>query len=127
MSKLDHKTFNARYEKAYKQIIGLQNIRLAYIEELEAEKLALGLFKDMVNGNIAKVEEMYKKTLEFTINFKIMITSNLMPKFKPDKGMKRRGVVCEFKNYFTSHKRQVNGTSIFEIEDVKSLFSNEKF
>ena len=127
VSKLDHKTFNERYEKAYKQIIGLQNIRLAYIEELEAEKLALGLFKDMVNGNIAKVEEMYKTTLEFTINFKIMITSNLMPKFKPDKGMKRRGVVCEFKNYFTSDKRQVNGTSIFEIEDVKSLFSNDKF
>ncbi len=57
VSKLDNKTFNERYEKAYKQIIGLQNIRLAYIEELEAEKLSLGLFKDMVNGNVAKVEE----------------------------------------------------------------------
>jgi len=127
VSKLDHKTFNERYEKAYKQIIGLQNIRLAYIEELQAEKLELSLFKDMVNGNVAKVEELYKTTLQFTINFKIMITSNLMPKFKPDKGIKRRGVVCEFKNYFTSDKRQVNGSSIFEIEDVKSVFSNDKF
>jgi phage/plasmid-associated DNA primase len=51
----------------------------------------------MIGGNVAKVEELYKTTLQFTINFKIMITSNLMPKFKPDKGIKRRGVVCEFK------------------------------
>jgi phage/plasmid-associated DNA primase len=122
VTKTQSNTFDASYKNAFKQIKDIRDFRLAYIDELSGQEMAVALFKDLVSGRKCKLEEMYKTTLEFEIHFKFIILSNLMPTFKVDGGMKRRGIVFEFINLFTDDKRKVNNVTIFEKDEVLDLF-----
>ena len=100
--KLDAKTFNKDYSKSHKQFAQLltKPIRLAYIEELDRNKLDSSLLKDFVDGEKLPVEILYSTTKDAKIQAKLNTNSNKDFNIDGDKGVLRRGLVQYFNSVF---------------------------
>ena len=95
-TKLDKRTFNKNYEKRHKELLELirRPIRLAFIEELDREKLDEDLIKDVVDGHELPVEILYGTKELARHQSKLMTCSNKDPNITADGGVKRR-IVCQ--------------------------------
>lgn len=91
-TKLDKRTFNKNYEKAHKEFIGLLRnpVRLAFIEELDRDKIDEDLYKDFVDGSELSVEILYDTKALAPHQAKLMTCSNKDPNINADAGVKRR-------------------------------------
>ena len=101
-AKLDPKTFNKDYGKSHKQFATLltKPVRLAYIEELDRDKLDPTLLKDFVDGKKLPVEILFSTTKDAIIQAKLNTNSNKDFNIEFDKGVLRRGCVQYFNSDF---------------------------
>lgn len=99
--KLTNEFLKVNYTLIHKELAELKGIRYAYMEEYPKNvDLNVDMYKDLVDGNSITNKVMYGTTDEIQITFKINILSNHLPKFEADKGIKRRGLLCELNNCF---------------------------
>ena len=136
--KLNKRTFSKNYSNSHKQFARVkQPIRLAYIEEIDREKLDGDLLKDFVDGYKLNNEIMYGTSEEIHLQCKLNIISNNNLNFDTDEGLKRRGYLQEFHNQFVDPKhkkynngnpkagiylRDVNLSNMFEKQEFKLAF-----
>ena len=98
-TKLDKRTFNEKYEKQHKQLLELieKPIRLAYIEEMDRNKVDAELLKDFIDGYKLNIEILYKTKDVKLHQSKLMTCSNKDPNICPDPGVMRR-LPCQHYN-----------------------------
>lgn len=103
--KLSNQAYELGYQKKHKQFIRLKNIRCAWIEELNKNKLNITDLKEHIGGkSIGGNEVLYGSAEDIIINFKLNFVSNYYPKFISDNGMIRRGYALEHTNRFVEQK-----------------------
>ena len=104
--KLNNKTFNERFTNRHKQLSLLKLIRMAYIEEVDRDKMDVVAYKDCTGGDKVGGNEILFGTAEsIEIFFKLIFISNKFPKFSSDDGIKRRGFCAEHTNLFLDNDK----------------------
>jgi len=129
VKKLGNKTFCSNYQKSHKQLIDTLGKRLTYIEEVCVDKLDTESIKDYVNGSKITVEKLFSTTVEFDSHAKLVLVGNKPPEFASDNGIKRRGIVCEYKNQFVDDPEHVDEKKGIYLanKDLKLLFKTESY
>ena len=117
-TKLDKRTFNQSYEKAHKQLIGLLRnpIRLAYIEELDRDKLDADLWKDFIDGDKLPVEVLYGTVACAKHQAKLMTCSNKDPNIAADAGVLRRTKCQLYESRFLDGVQDNDETRVYRKE-----------
>lgn len=100
--KLDKRTFNEGFEKRHKEFLQLirEPIRLAYIEELDRNKLDVDVLKDVVDGKRLNVEILFGTKDEKCIQSKLITCSNKDFNMDVDEGVLRRCRIQLYKSRF---------------------------
>jgi putative DNA primase/helicase len=102
--KIDRKTFLQGYQKAHKQLSGIENKRYVYSEELERQKLDADLLKDIVDGDSINNEKLFDTFTNIIITCKLNFMSNYDPVFNTDEGLRRHGLCSIYKNKFLDER-----------------------
>lgn len=120
--KMNRESIEAGKSKVHKDLSNCKGIRLVYIEELE-NKINTSLFKEFVSSKYITNEVMYGTTEDIKITFKLVIISNYLFNANTDNGVKRRGMMVEFKNRFleTYHKDYKPNTPGIYVVDKQLL------
>ena len=115
--KMDNSVFAENYTMRHKQYINLRHpIRLAYVAELDDNKLDVGQLKDFTENKL-NVPKMYDNAEVLKTQCKLVIVANHHPKCgKIDDGLKRRGLFVELKNKFIPQQQYD------ELEDKKGNY-----
>jgi len=133
--KIAKDTFEEGNQKTHKQLIKLieKPIRLAYMEELNTNKMDPELVKEFVDGHKISIEVMYGTRIEESLQAKLKICSNHDPNIKTDQGVLRRGVKLDFVNRFVGadkydeddprcHHIDLNLLDKFESDEHRSAY-----
>ncbi len=101
-TKLHKATFTEGNPKAHKFLIELllAPIRLAYIEELNRNKVDADMLKDFVSGGNMTVEVMFGTKATRRIQAKLVTNSNKDINVDVDKGVLRRGMMQYYESQF---------------------------
>jgi len=99
---LDKVTLKQGYEKRHKQFLELirSPIRLAYIEELDRERLDADVLKHFVDGKKLSVELLYGTKAVGNLQSKLITCSNKDPVTDADEGIMRRIMVQHYTSKF---------------------------
>jgi hypothetical protein len=127
--KLTNEFLKINYGLIHKELAELKGIRMSYMEEYPKNvDLNVDMYKDLVDGNAITNKVMYGTTDEIQITFKINILSNHLPKFDSDKGIKRRGLLCELNNCFLDKDeyKQAKNTYLLD-SNLLNKFDNDVY
>jgi hypothetical protein len=125
--KLDKRTFNENNTKQHKQFIHLINnpIRLAYIEEMDRNKLDADLLKDFVDGHKLNVEIMFGTSVAKGIQAKFSACSNKDMNVEADRGILRRGLVQHYTSQFVTHPDPMVPNQFTLFRDTEKNFQTD--
>ncbi len=135
---VNNKTFTTDYTKIHKQLNHCRKpIRLVVAEELKKKKQDANAIKKFVDGSNINIEVMHGTCISVDLHAKLMTISNHSPNFNTDQGLRRRGLLAEFKNEFLDsdeyekrkkekgiYKADVNLYKKFERLEYKLAFLN---
>jgi len=101
-TKLNKLTFKHGYEKRHKEFLELirSPIRLAYIEELDRERLDADVLKDFIDGKKLPVEILYGTKEVGNLQSKLITCGNSDPVMDADEGVMRRNMVQQYTSKF---------------------------
>lgn len=126
--KLENKTFNKGEKDAHKTLVCLldEPIRIAYIEELDEQELQVNALKTFTDSKLS-VKPLYRNQITGRHTAKLIINTNIEPRFKKDGGILRRLRIQEFIVRFLKKHQVKTGAKYEYYEDptLTQLFTTD--
>ena len=97
--KMSTNLFAKGYAQVHKEMAEIKYARMVFIEELPDKNLDTKLLKNFCDGSIRNTI-MYGTSETISLQAKLYIASTVIPTFKVDEGIKRRGIIIQCNNKF---------------------------